>query len=126
MPLGDPVTVTYATGKSAVPDVGGQIVVLTPNPEWWGEGPNLDQLIIQGETDGWRDERLIPLVAGLSELLPWVEQWHHEPDDFYGGESAASVVRQQLDERMQQVERTREQLAAWRPQPARRGRRATK
>ncbi|MGY1618810.1 ABC transporter family substrate-binding protein [Geodermatophilus sp. SYSU D00691] len=28
-------------------DVGGQIVVLTPNPEWWGEGPNLDQLIIQ-------------------------------------------------------------------------------
>jgi peptide/nickel transport system substrate-binding protein len=28
-------------------DVGGQIVVLTPNPEWWGDGPNLEQLIIQ-------------------------------------------------------------------------------
>jgi peptide/nickel transport system substrate-binding protein len=28
-------------------DVGGQIVVLTPNPEWYGEGPNLDQLVIQ-------------------------------------------------------------------------------
>jgi peptide/nickel transport system substrate-binding protein len=28
-------------------DVGGQIVVLTPNPEWWGDGPNLEQLVIQ-------------------------------------------------------------------------------
>ena len=28
-------------------DVGGQILVLTPNPEWWGEGPQLEQLIIQ-------------------------------------------------------------------------------
>ncbi|MGY1748421.1 ABC transporter family substrate-binding protein [Modestobacter sp. SYSU DS0511] len=28
-------------------DVGNQVVVLTPNPEWWGEGPNLDQLVIQ-------------------------------------------------------------------------------
>ena len=28
-------------------DVGKQVVVLTPNPEWWGDGPNLDQLIIQ-------------------------------------------------------------------------------
>jgi uncharacterized protein DUF7008/Eco57I restriction-modification methylase len=86
----------------------------------------IDQLMIQGERDGWPDERLIPLVAGLSELLPWVEQWHHEAEDFYGGESAANTVRQQLTERMQQVERTREQLAAWRPQRARRGRRAAK
>ncbi len=28
-------------------DVGQQVVILTPNPEWWGEGPNLEQLIIQ-------------------------------------------------------------------------------
>jgi peptide/nickel transport system substrate-binding protein len=28
-------------------DAGGQIIVLTPNPEWWGEGPNLEQLVIQ-------------------------------------------------------------------------------
>ena len=24
------------------------------------------------------DERLVPLVAGLSELQPWVDQWHYE------------------------------------------------
>lgn len=28
-------------------DVGGQIFVLTPNPEWWGEAPKLEQLVIQ-------------------------------------------------------------------------------
>jgi peptide/nickel transport system substrate-binding protein len=28
-------------------DVGGQTLVLTPNPEWWGEKPKLQQLIIQ-------------------------------------------------------------------------------
>ena len=29
-------------------DVGGQVVVLTPNPKWWGDKPKLDQLVIQG------------------------------------------------------------------------------
>jgi peptide/nickel transport system substrate-binding protein len=28
-------------------DVGGQTLVLTPNPEWWGDAPKLSQLIIQ-------------------------------------------------------------------------------
>lgn len=29
-------------------DVGKQVVVLTPNPKWWGDKPKLDQLVIQG------------------------------------------------------------------------------
>jgi hypothetical protein len=84
----------------------------------------IDQLIQQREAEGWPDERLIPLVAGLSELLPWVQQWHHEPDDFYGGASPADFFAEQLSDRCRQVERTREQLAAWRPEAPRRGRRA--
>ena len=28
-------------------DTGAQVIVLEPNPEWWGEGPELAQLIIQ-------------------------------------------------------------------------------
>ncbi|MCW2675248.1 MAG: putative Extracellular solute-binding protein [Modestobacter sp.] len=28
-------------------DVGSQIVVLTPNPKWWGDKPKLSQLVIQ-------------------------------------------------------------------------------
>jgi peptide/nickel transport system substrate-binding protein len=29
-------------------DVGAQVVVLTPNPKWWGTKPKLDQLVVQG------------------------------------------------------------------------------
>ena len=29
-------------------DVGGQVIVLTPNPKWWGDKAKLDQLVIQG------------------------------------------------------------------------------
>jgi hypothetical protein len=82
----------------------------------------LDLLVQRGEADGWDDARMVPLVAGLAELLPWVTQWHAEPDPFYGGISPADFFRQQLDDRAHQVERTVAQLAAWRPAPARRGR----
>ncbi|MGH3328671.1 MAG: BREX-2 system adenine-specific DNA-methyltransferase PglX [Streptomycetales bacterium] len=82
----------------------------------------LATLIQQREADGWADDRLVPLVAGLAELQPWVEQWHGEPDPFYGGVSAAEFFREQLDQRCGQVGMTRAQLAAWRPTPTRRGR----
>jgi hypothetical protein len=82
----------------------------------------IDQLIQQREAEGWEDERLIPLVAGLAELLPWVRQWHAEPDAFYGGVSPAEFFAEQLDDRARQVERTVEQLRAWRPTPTRHGR----
>jgi peptide/nickel transport system substrate-binding protein len=29
-------------------DVGGQVIVLTPNPKWWGDKPKLDQVVVQG------------------------------------------------------------------------------
>ncbi len=73
------------------------------------------------EADGWPDERLVPLVAGLAELQPWVEQWHSEIDPTYGV-SLAAFTREQLTQRMTQVGTSREQLAAWRPEPAVRGR----
>jgi hypothetical protein len=65
---------------------------------------------------------LIPLVAGLAELLPWVEQWHSEPEAFYGGVSPAAFFGEQLDDRCRQVERTRGQLGEWLPVPGRRPR----
>lgn len=74
------------------------------------------------DLDGWTDEQLVPLVAGLAELLPWVEQWHAEPSDLYGGVSPAEFFGQQLEERMVQVSATHDRLQAWRPVPATRGR----
>ena len=83
----------------------------------------LSLVIGEREKDGWADERLVPLVAGLAEVQPWVEQWHGEVDPSYGV-SLAAFCREQLTARAAQVGRTLEQLAGWRPVPAARGRRA--
>ncbi|MCA1655573.1 MAG: BREX-2 system adenine-specific DNA-methyltransferase PglX, partial [Pseudonocardiaceae bacterium] len=33
---------------------------------------------------GWGADRLVPLLTGLAEVLPWVRQWHTEIDPAYG------------------------------------------
>ena len=30
------------------------------------------------DPEGWPPERLMPLLAGLLELLPWLHQWHND------------------------------------------------
>ena len=55
----------------------------------------LSLIIGDREKDGWDDDRLVPLVAGLAELQPWVEQWHGEVDPDYGV-SLAAFCREQL------------------------------
>lgn len=44
----------------------------------------LATVITERVAEGWSADRLIPLVAGLEELQPWVEQWHAETDPSYG------------------------------------------
>ncbi len=83
----------------------------------------LSLIIGDREKDGWDDDRLVPLVAGLAELQPWVEQWHGEVDPDYGV-SLAAFCREQLTARAAQVGKTLDELATWRPAPATRGRRA--
>ena len=34
--------------------------------------------------DGWTKERLVPLLAGIDERVPWLLQWHNEVDPAYG------------------------------------------
>jgi hypothetical protein len=80
-------------------------------------------IIGEREKDGWSDDRLDPLVAGLAELQPWVEQWHGKVDPDYGV-SMATFCQEQLTVRAAQVGKTLGELAAWRPAPAARGRRA--
>ena len=41
-------------------------------------------LIARKEQDGWPAARLLPLLAALRELLPWVRQRHDAPDPDYG------------------------------------------
>jgi Domain of unknown function (DUF7008)/Eco57I restriction-modification methylase len=80
----------------------------------------LSLIIGDREKDGWDDDRLIPLVAGLAELQPWVEQWHGEVDPNYGV-SLAAFCREQLAARAAQVGKTLDELAIWRSAPAARG-----
>lgn len=78
-------------------------------------------LIAAREEDGASDDALVPLVAGLAELQPWVRQWHSGVDPSFGI-SLADFIDQQLAERMRQVGKSREELRAWRPAARTRGR----
>lgn len=81
----------------------------------------LASVIQEREAEGWSDERLIPLVAGLAELQPWVRQWHDE-DDATFGVNLADYLEEELRTRALQVGRTIDELKAWRPAPSTRGR----
>ncbi|GAA1228668.1 BREX-2 system adenine-specific DNA-methyltransferase PglX [Prauserella halophila] len=77
------------------------------------------------EQEGWTDEQLLPLIAGLAELQPWVRQWHHDTDPNYGV-SLASFVDEELATRCTRAGTTAAELAAWRPaKPVRRKRKTT-
>jgi hypothetical protein len=62
----------------------------------WAGWNHLDQaqalatLYINRKTDeGWPAERLLPLLAGLVELEPWLHQWYADPLPGYPGSPAA-------------------------------------
>jgi len=68
-------------------------------------------------------ERLVPLLAGVLELLPWIHQWHPESEALYGG-PPGRYFEDWLDGQLSELTVTRETLRAWRPPAPTRGRRA--
>ncbi|MBF0098797.1 MAG: hypothetical protein HQM04_17545 [Magnetococcales bacterium] len=51
------------------------------------------------DQEGWPAERLVPLLGGLLELLPWLQQWHNELDPGFGigmGDYFAGFVAEEL------------------------------
>jgi hypothetical protein len=73
--------------------------------------------------DGWDTPRLVPLLAGLHELSPWVRQWHNEIDPEYG-ESVADTIDDELTARLAEQHLSVTDLTGWRPAASTRGRRA--
>jgi hypothetical protein len=71
-------------------------------------------LVLRREEDGWPKERLIPLVAGLAELLPWLKQWHNDLDPD-SGERMGDYFEAFLSEQLRELEVTPKDLADWRP-----------
>lgn len=77
------------------------------------------------ERANWGADRLTPLLAGLTELMPWVEQWYGTQDDEWGG-NAAEEYQASLDSLMAKHQLTADDLTAWRPTPKTRARKAAK
>lgn len=75
------------------------------------------------DNEGWEASRLVPLLAGLVELLPWLKQWHNELDPAFGermGDYYEGIVMAEA----RALGLTMEQLREWKPAAvARRGRR---
>ncbi|MEW2434180.1 BREX-2 system adenine-specific DNA-methyltransferase PglX [Streptomyces caniferus] len=103
----------------------------TPAPELYGwagwdhkeQAYALDAYIAAHEA--LSTEELTPLLAGLLELQPWLEQWHDEFDATFGASPAAYF---RGDRQMVQGEHglTDGDLHAWRPAAGTRGRHAAK
>ncbi|MFD7836965.1 BREX-2 system adenine-specific DNA-methyltransferase PglX [Streptomyces sp. NPDC059761] len=110
--------ISYGQTNSATPDLYG----------WagWDHGQQayaLDAYIASHEA--LTTEELTPFLAGLLELQPWLDQWHDEFDANFGASPAAFF---RGDRQMVQGEHglTDDDLRAWRPAAATRGRRTTK
>lgn len=77
------------------------------------------------ERDGWGADQLAPLLAGLVELLPWLAQWHNEPDPAHAGLRMGDFFAAFVGEEARALGFTTEALKQLRP-PARAGRRGRK
>ncbi|MGP3988574.1 BREX-2 system adenine-specific DNA-methyltransferase PglX [Streptomyces sp. 3N207] len=75
--------------------------------------------------DGLSSEEMTPLLAGLLELQPWLDQWHDDFDPLYGSSPAAFFAGYRATQQGEH-DLTDDDLRAWRPAPATRGRRSTK
>jgi SAM-dependent methyltransferase len=55
----------------------------------------LAALYLRRRDEDWneQDVRLLPLLAGIAERVPWLLQWHNEPSAAYGGSSPAIFIR---------------------------------
>lgn len=66
------------------------------------------------DVEGWEPPRLQPLLAGLLELVPWLQQWHNALDPEYGlrmGDYFADFVAQEA----RSLGCTLDDLRAWKP-----------
>jgi len=80
-------------------------------------------LLVDMAAAGASNEQLMPIFAALIELEPWLVQWHSDVDPAYGVSPAVAVAGV-VDNQLARAGITRNDVAAWRPAAATRGRRA--
>ena len=70
-------------------------------------------LVDRQQTDGWDPDRSWPLVVALAELLPWLDQWHHEVVPAWG-DSPAAIYRALTEQQALTGGRTIADASRWR------------
>ena len=79
---------------------------------------------VQERLGGRDDPRLVPLLACLIELLPWLKQWHNEIDPEFGV-PMGDYFEGFIQEEARQLGKTVPEIKAWEP-PQRTARRSRK
>lgn len=70
---------------------------------------------VQTEFGGSDDPRLIPLLASLIELLPWLKQWHNEPNANFDGLRMGDYFEGFVNEEARNLGKTLAEIKAWTP-----------
>jgi hypothetical protein len=76
---------------------------------------------VQERLGGREDPRLVPLLAGIIELLPWLKQWHNDIHPEYGV-GMGDYFEGFLQEEARNLGLTLDQIKAWQPLQKVRGR----
>ncbi|MGW1113742.1 BREX-2 system adenine-specific DNA-methyltransferase PglX [Streptomyces albidoflavus] len=113
-----------ARGKLDVPKERfvsyGTVNAQSPELYGWAGWDHLEQALALAsyiQTAGLGNEEIVPFLAGLLELQPWLDQWYGEYDAEFGASPAAEILafRQQKQGELGLSDDT---LRAWRPAPA--------
>ncbi|WP_159767029.1 BREX-2 system adenine-specific DNA-methyltransferase PglX [Streptomyces sp. HM190] len=107
--------ISYGQTNAATPELYG----------WagWDQREQAQALATYFTNTALSTEEITPFLAGLLELQPWLYQWHSEFDMLYSG-SPADFFAGYRQQKQGEHGLTDDDLRAWRPPAATRGRRA--
>ncbi len=66
------------------------------------------------DNEGWEPSRLLPLLARLHELVPWLKQWHNDPHPTFG-ERMGDYYEGFVSVEARALGVTLDDLSAWKP-----------
>jgi hypothetical protein len=70
---------------------------------------------VKTEFGGSEDPRPIPLLANFIELLPWLKQWHNEPNANFDGLHMGDYFEVFVNEEARNLGKTVDEIKAWVP-----------
>lgn len=94
----------------------------TPVVGWAGwnhleQAQALAAYYLRARDEGFPTERLVPLLTGLEELLPWIRQWHPEVDPGMGL-PMGEFFKTFLDEQVRSLDLSEAEVRSWSPAAA--------